>query len=140
LSSFNAANVTDMSHMFYRCMALKSLDLSTFKTANVTNMHAMFRECEALESLDLSSFNTANVTNMNNMFRQCKALKSLDIHTFDIGKVTDFTFIFNFVGYNAGTGSKTPIKVTSALHTALKDKDVSPGDYAEYFIVDNLPS
>ena len=140
LNTYDTANVTDMSYMFYCCKALNSLDLSGFDTTNVTNMHAMFRECEALESLDLSSFNTANVTNMNNMFRQCKALKSLDIRTFDIGKVTDFTFIFNFVGYNAGTGSKTPIKVTSALHTALKDKDVSTGSYAEYFIVDNMPS
>ena len=135
----NTSKVTSMARMFYGCEALNSLDLSSFNTAKVTDMGSMFYQCEALESLDLSSFNTANVTNMNNMFRQCKALKSLDIHNFDIGKVTDFTFIFNFVGYKAGTGSKTPIMVTSALHTALKDKDVSPGDYAEYFIVDNLP-
>jgi surface protein len=126
-----------MIYMFCQCEALESVDLSRFDTANVTDMGFMFYQCKALKWLYLSSFNTANVTNMNNMFRQCKALKSLDIHNFDIGKVTDFTFIFNFVGYKAGTGSK--IKVTSALHTALNDKDVSPGGYAEYFIVDNLP-
>ena len=87
-------------------------------------------------SLDLSKFNTANVTDMMTMFSNCRAFTSLDIRNFDVEKVTRLTSIFASVGNQAGTGSKTPIKVTSALHTALKDKGVSLGDYAEYFIVD----
>ena len=135
-SSFNTAKVTTMEGMFFDCQALESLDLRSFKTANVTDMSYMFSDCQALESLDLSSFNTANVTDMSYMFSDCQALESLDIRNFDMGKVTNFTFIFNFVGYKAGTGSKTPIKVTSALKAALDGKSVFPGSYAEYYITD----
>ncbi len=136
LSAFNTEKVTSMSSMFNMCHALTSLDLSSFNTANVRSMWIMFNNCYALTSLDLSKFNTANVTDMESMFNNCYALISLDIRNFDIEKVTIFTSIFSYVGWQAGTGSKTPIKVTSALHTALLDKGVSTGNYAEYSIVD----
>jgi hypothetical protein len=42
--------------------------------------------------------------------------------------------------YNDKTGNRTPIKVTMALKSVLESKNVSTGGYAEYFIVDNLPS
>ena len=163
LSSFNTANVTNMSYMFYRCQALESLDLSrfntdkvkymgemfymcqalnslklsSFNTANVTDMHSMFFDCQALESLDLSGFDTANVTNMSGMFRQCKALESLDISNFNMEKVTSSNNMFLSVGELNKTGNKTPIMVTKALWKVLEN--VSTGEYAEYFIVDNLP-
>ena len=142
LSSFNTANVTSMQEMFNYCQALNSLDLSSFDTANVTDMSYMFDYCKALNSLDLSSFNTAKVTDMSSMFYQCKALESLDIRNFDMGKVTNSSSMFSSVGslYNSRTGYKTPIMVTMALESKLESMGVSPGSYAEYYAVDNMPS
>ena len=138
LSRFNTANVTDMHSMFFECKALESLDLSSFDTANVEYMNSMFFDCKALESLDLSGFDTANVTNMSGMFRQCKALESLDIRNFNMEKVTSSDNMFLDVG--TLYSNKTSIKVTMALWEKLKSKNVSTGDKAEYFIIDNLPS
>ena len=136
----NTSKVTSMIQMFFGCNALNSLDLSRFNTANVTSMSGMFSKCQALNSLDLSNFNTANVTSMMYMFRECKALESLDIRNFDMGKVTNSDDMFSGVGtlYHKATGNKTPIKVTTALWSVLKN--VSTGSYAEYDIVDIMPS
>ena len=109
--------------------------------AVLTNMGYMFYKCSALTSLDLSNFNTAKVTFMRNLFCRCEALTSLDIHNFNIDNVTNIDYPFYMVGeeYNKTTGNKTSIMVTSTLKDALTGKYVSVGDYAEYFIVDNLP-
>ena len=141
LSSFNTAKVANMDYMFDTCEALESVYLSSFDTANVTNMEGMFRQCKALKSLNLSSFDTANVTNMRYMFCTCQALESLDIRNFDMGKVTNSDYMFLSVGtlYNSKTGNRTHIKVTTALRSVLESMSVSTGDYAEYWIVDNLP-
>ena len=94
LEYLNTANVTEMSHMFYGCSALTSLDLTNFNTANVEFMGHMFNGCSALKSLDLTNFNTAKVTNMGNMFEGCSALKSLDLTNFNTANVTDMSFMF----------------------------------------------
>ena len=122
LSSFNTANVTDMSGMFHGCKAMTSLDLSNFNTAkvktlsmmfyqcsnletvkltsfdtsNVTSLYAMFQYCYKLKTADLSSFNTAKVTNMRSMFYGCNALTSLDLSGFDTSKVTDMEAMFAY--------------------------------------------
>ena len=94
IRNLNTEKVTDMSDMFIRCYALKSLDLSSFNTKNVTNMRGMFSGCEALTSLDVSNFNTQNVTNMGSMFHSCSALTSLDVSNFKTEKVTDMSAMF----------------------------------------------
>ena len=142
LSSFNTEKVTSMAMMFNCCSALTSLNLSSFKTEEVLTMGYMFYGCSALTSLDLSSFNTAKVTFMRNMFCDCKALTSLDIRNFNIDNVTNIDAPFYMVGeeYNKTTGNpKTSIMVTFALYTALKDKGVSTGSYAEYYVTDEQP-
>ena len=95
LTNFNTANVTDMSHMFHGCSALKSLDLTNFNTAKVTNMSNMFKGCSALTSLGLTNFNTAKVTEMGNMFNGCSALTSLDLTNFNTAKVEFMDYMFN---------------------------------------------
>ena len=87
IRNLNTEKVTDMSDMFIRCYALKSLDLSSFNTKNVTNMRGMFSGCEALTSLDVSKFNTQKVTDMSNMFSGCEALTSLDVSNFNTQNV-----------------------------------------------------
>ena len=94
IRNLNTEKVTDMSDMFIRCYALKSLDVSNFNTQNVTNMSNMFGYCHALKSLDVSNFNTQNVTDMSDMFSGCKALTSLDVSKFNTQKVTDMSKMF----------------------------------------------
>ena len=95
LKYLNTAEVTDMSHMFWNCRNLSSLDLTNFNTTKVENMFGMFFDCENLSSLVISNFNTANVTDMSYMFHYCKNLSSLDIPNFNIAKVTDMSYMFN---------------------------------------------
>ena len=95
VSKFNTQNVTDMSHMFEECKALTSLDVSNFNTENVSNMSCMFLGCKALTSLDVSNFNTSNVTHMWGMFLFCKALTSLDVSKFNTENVTDMNSMFS---------------------------------------------
>ena len=96
IRNLNTENVTDMSDMFIRCYALKSLDVSKFNTQNVTDMSHMFEECKALTSLDVSNFNTENVSNMSCMFLGCKALTSLDVSNFNTSNVTHMWGMFLF--------------------------------------------
>ena len=90
----NTTNVTDMSGMFWGCVALTTLDVSKFDTKNVTNMSNMFHWCFVLTTLDVSNFDTQNVTNMSNMFYNCHALTTLDVSNFDTQNVTNMGYMF----------------------------------------------
>lgn len=96
--SFNdcldTSQVTDMSHMFYLCESLTSLDVSSFDTGNVMNMSGMFGSCISLNQLDLSNFNTSKVTNMAGLVSGCHELTVLDLSGFDTSHVTDFDCMF----------------------------------------------
>ena len=52
-----------MSHIFYECTTLTSLDLSNFNNDNVIDMSHMFYNCSALDTLNLSNFKTKKLTN-----------------------------------------------------------------------------
>lgn len=94
LENLDTKNVTDMSMMFYACVALESLDLHKFNTAKVTTMKEMFRGCSALKTLNISSFNTSEVTNMEGMFRDCESGKSLNISHFNTSNVEIMRYMF----------------------------------------------
>lgn len=96
VSNFNTQNVTNMFGTFSRCQALTSLDLSNFNTEKVTIMRGMFSGCEALTSLNVSNFNTQYVTDMYDMFGQCQALTSLDVSNFNTEKVTNMNSMFSY--------------------------------------------
>ena len=120
LSSFNTANVENMSFMFDECSSLTSLNLSSFNTANVTSMSYMFSDCSSLTSLNLSSFDTANVTAMSCMFMACTALPALDLSSFNISKVTDMSCMFaddeNLVDLNISSFKTTlPIEMSETF-------------------------
>ena len=95
LEYLNTEKVTDMSYMFYNCVALTSLDVTKFNTANVKNMGNMFYSCSALTSLDVTKFNTENVANMSYMFYSCSSLKSLDVTHFNTANVTNMISMFS---------------------------------------------
>ena len=94
--SFNGAfytgNVTNMSGMFYNCLA-RSLDVSSFDTGRVTDMKEMFCFCSNLTSLNLHNFDTSNVSDMCRMFWYCR-IPSLDIRHFNTSNVTDMSGMF----------------------------------------------
>ncbi len=93
IENLHTDEVTDMHNAFI-LPGLEKLDLSTFNTANVTDMSVMFARCVALKELNLSSFNTENVENMSSMFYNCVSLKQLDLHRFNTGKVKDMSAMF----------------------------------------------
>ena len=87
--AFYTGNVTNMSRMFYNCLA-RNIDVSCFDTSNVTDMSGMFCYCENLERLDLSNFDVSNVTDMSNMLWHCGQWKSFWIGNFDTSGVTNY--------------------------------------------------
>ena len=108
----NTSEVTNMAHMFGRCTALTSLDLSSFNTSKVTNMIDMFYYCSSLTSLDVSHFNTSIVTTMLGMFHGCNSLTSLDLSSFNTSQVTDMGSMFE------GCSNLTTIYVGNGWSTA----------------------
>ena len=76
-----------MEDMFGQCRELQSLDLSSFNTANVENMSYMFEYCNKLNAIYASDkFTTSNVTSSNQMFYNCFSLSgdiAYDNKTYD---------------------------------------------------------
>ena len=85
---WDTSNVTNMSAMFHSCSSLTTLDLSSFDTSKVTYMVEVFNSCNSLQSLNLSNWDTSKVTGMNYMFQYCINLVNLDLSSFDMSKVT----------------------------------------------------
>ena len=96
LSLFNAQDVTSMFSMFEGCTSLESIDLSSLNTKNVNEMTLMFNNCSSLKSIDLSSFNSNSLTDVRGMFQYCKSLESIDLSSFNTKKVTDMRCMFQF--------------------------------------------
>ena len=94
LSNLDTTNVVSMSHMFFDCSNLISLDVRGFDTGKVTDMRGMFAGCSSLTSLDVRGFNTTNVIDMVWMFYGCSSLISLDLSVFDTTKVTTMEAMF----------------------------------------------
>ena len=90
----NTGEVTDMSGMFYKCSALRTLDLGGWDTRKVTQMHDMFNGCSLLERLDISDFNTGCVESMANMFSGCSSLENIDVSCFNTQNVTTMNSMF----------------------------------------------
>ena len=62
--------------MFDGCSKLTSLDLSSFNTAEVTNMSRMFYNCTGLTTIYVSDgYTTAKVSNGLSMFYNCTSLQ-----------------------------------------------------------------
>ena len=72
--NFNTSQLKNMSHMFYNCAKLTSLDIS-LNTSLVEDMSSMFAYCFSLDKLNLSNFDTKSLKNMFQMFYLCMSLK-----------------------------------------------------------------
>ena len=84
-------DVTDMSHMFYRCYVFNS-DISAWDVSSVEDMNRMFLYCSAFSS-DISAWDVSSVEDMNYMFYRCSVFNS-DISAWDVSSVKDMNYMF----------------------------------------------
>ena len=66
-----------MSKMFYKCYALRAIDLSKFDTSNVSDMAQLFNDCNIIEKIDFSTIETSSVRAMYSIFEKCVKLKEI---------------------------------------------------------------
>ena len=77
MNYLNTSEVMRMDAMFSRCYKLTSLDLSSFNTANVTDITEMFRGCSALQAIyvgDGWSLSDMTQAISRNVFNDCTSL------------------------------------------------------------------
>lgn len=91
----NTDNAVSMSHMFYGCDKLLTVEIADWDVSGVTDMSAMFLQCETLQNCDLSKWNLSGVTNMNQMFRQCKNLVDLNVSEWNLSNVQSMRELFS---------------------------------------------
>lgn len=96
-ASMKNAHLTSTKSMFKGYLGLRKLltiqGMENLVTDEVTDMSEMFAKSYALKSVDLSHFNTANVTTMEEMF--CKSgVRTVDMTSFDVPKLTNTLQMF----------------------------------------------
>jgi surface protein len=91
LSSWDTANVTDMSYMFFIASNFDRV-LPAWDTANVTDMRGMFLRAQSFNQ-DLPAWDTANVIDMSYMFAGATSFNQV-LQAWNTGQVTDMSFMF----------------------------------------------
>ena len=89
LSHLDFGAVTDVSFLFYLCIALIEAKLPSLPS--VTNCANMFASCSSLQSVTLPSL--PSVTNCANMFASCSSLQSVTLP--ELPSVTNCQYMFN---------------------------------------------
>ena len=91
-ASMKNAHLTSTKSMFKGYLGLIKLltiqGMENLVTDEVTDMSEMFAKSHALKSVDLSHFNTANVTTMEEMFFK-SGVRTVDMTSFDVPKLTN---------------------------------------------------
>ena len=82
-----------MSHMFFGCSSLLSVNLSLFNTEEVTDMSFMFYDCNSLTSLDISNFNMINCDLYSNMFSNISSIRYINLSNFKNDKIVSLVFL-----------------------------------------------
>ena len=73
----NTKKVIDMSHMFYNCYSLISINLKSFDFSNFITLKGMFEGCDKLVYLNIDNLISLHVSDMSYMLNECKSLISL---------------------------------------------------------------
>ena len=96
LSPFGTKNITSVYYMFYGCNSLKKITWGGLKVHASALSHA-FYNCTALESLDTSflDHDWNGIRNMLNTFFNCKSLRSIDLSNLNTINITDFDHAFS---------------------------------------------
>ncbi len=96
-ASMKNAHLTSTKSMFKGYLGLQNMVLiqgmENLVTDEVTDMSEMFAKSNALKSVDLSHFNTAKVTTMEEMFYK-SAVRTVDMTSFDVSKLTNTLQMF----------------------------------------------
>ena len=72
LRNLDFSNITDMTDMFFECMALKKIDFKNIKGGkNIVTTTFMFYNCKSLEEIDLSFLKVQSIKIMRGMFANC---------------------------------------------------------------------
>ena len=94
LYNFDFSIVDSMEYLFNSCSSLTSIELYNLDTYSLTNMDSMFSDCVNLKLLDLSNFITSSVKSMSNLFNNCQSLTSIILSDFDTSSVVDMSYMF----------------------------------------------
>ena len=97
LNNWNTSNVTDMSWMFYGAGSFNQ-DISGWNTASVTNMESMFSHAHSFNQ-DISAWNTSSVTNMFCLFNDAASFNQ-DISAWNTSSVTNMSHMFDATPFN----------------------------------------
>lgn len=90
LSHLNLSSVTDVTFLFYSCIALIEAKLPSLPS--VTNCSYMFYICYSLQSVTLPEL--PSVTNCQNMFYICSSLQSITLP--ELSSVTNCAYMFYY--------------------------------------------
>jgi surface protein len=95
ISSWDTANVTNMSYMFSDASAFNK-SLNSWDTSSVTDMSGMF-EGASMFNQSLNLWDTSNVTDMNGMFYIVDDASAFNqsLNLWDTSKVTDMNGMFD---------------------------------------------
>ena len=97
MSKLETSDLTDASHMFYRCDSLTTIgDLSGWDVSNLTNASYMFRDCRSLTTIgNLPGWDTSSLTDASYMFYGCSKLTSVgDLSGWDTSNLTNASGMF----------------------------------------------
>lgn len=85
-----------LSHWFYQCSSLTTVDVSCIDTSSVTEMLSVFSGCGVLSNIvGLEYWDTSKVTNMGTMFYGCAA-KELKVENWNVSKVKLMGSMFQY--------------------------------------------
>ena len=97
MSKLETSDLTDASHMFYRCDSLTTIgDLSGWDVSNLTNASYMFRDCRSLTTIgNLPGWDTSSLTDASYMFYGCSKLTSVgDLSGWNTSNLTNASGMF----------------------------------------------
>lgn len=94
IGNLNTSKVEDMSYMFYRCNALKTLDLRSWDVSKVKNVKYMFYNCKALTQVDMSGWKLMECTDMYAMFQGCSELTTVYMNV-ETPMVENMSYLFS---------------------------------------------
>ncbi len=117
-TGFNTSGATNINYLFYRCESLTSVDLSGLDTSNVTTMNQMFYYCESITSINVSGLDFSNVSNMSKMFEGCGALRSLDLTNFSGTASLNTNLMFG------APSDFTPVALTSVVLSDVTNANI----------------
>ena len=124
ISSWNTANITDMSYWFTR--TLFDQPIGVWNTANVTDMSFMFGSNNTAVPFNkpIGSWNTAKVTNMNSMFKNASSFDQpilTSVNNWNTSLVTDMSSMFyGASAFNQSIGNWNTANVTT-MNSMFRD-------------------